>query len=510
MRKFRLSAFFLALLMISSMCVPGVYAAETVSESAVESSAEAAESSGSKYVGISVGDATPETTPEPEKLFSDDEGFVCDTLTDPNCESIFMISLDTDSVIYTLNPDRRRPMASLTKIMTYIIASENIEDLHNTRTAVPESVAEELAGTGSSLAEIQTGEEFSIFELLNLMMVPSGNDAALTIAKYVDALNIAAEEEDQEFDENGDGLLSCVELMNRKADELGCRDTHFTNPHGLHHGNHYSTAREMAAIAQYALTLPYFTEITSQQFYDQQPTNMNKETRTITTSNRMMLSWMEEYYTYTTGIKTGSLNESGYCIAASALYNGYSYLVVCMGSPYVDSKGAHIEYHGEMFDAATLFRWAFLNIENKTIVTDGKLIAEVPLRYAWEKDALQVVASGNATAMLPKALAADDIEQKLSLPESVSAPIKKGEKIGEVTYCYQGKELCTVPLVASESVERSEVIQTIEQGKDIFSSTWFIVTAALIAVLTVIYLILMFTMNRKRRKMRRIRKYRDL
>ena len=508
MRKFRLAAFFMTLIMVSAICMPTVYAAE----SAVEPTASetASESSTSKYEGITVGDATPEATPEPEKLFSDSEGFVCDTLTNPNSESIFMISLDTDKVVYTMNPDRRRPMASLTKIMSYIVAVEQIEDVMNTRTTVPQSVADELAGTGSSLAELQVGEEFSIFELLNLMMVPSGNDAALTIAKYVDSLNIAATEEDQPFDENQDGLMSFVEMMNRKAVELKCRDTHFTNPHGLHHRNHYSTAREIAAISQYALTLPYFAEITSQQFYDQLPTNMNPETRTVTTSNRMMLSWMEEYYTYTTGLKTGSLNESGYCISATALYDGYSYLVVCMGSPYIDENGARTDYHGEMFDAATLFRWAFLNIENKTLVTDGKLITEIPVRYAWEKDTLQVLASGNMTAMLPKKLAADDIVQVLDLPEYVDAPIKKGDRLGTATYSYQGEELCVVPLVAAESVERSEVIQTIEQGKDIFSSTWFIATAAVIIVLSIIYLCLMISMNKKRRKMRRIRKYRDL
>lgn len=90
------------------------------------------------------------------------------------------------------------------------------------------------------------------------------------------------------------------------------------------------------------------------------------------------------------------MNESGYCISATATYDGYSYLVVCMGSPYIDSEGNHIDYHGEMYDAATLFRWAFLNIENKTLVTDGELLGEVSLKYAWGKDRLQVLAPGQS------------------------------------------------------------------------------------------------------------------
>ena len=181
-----------------------------------------------------------------------------------------------------------------------------------------------------------------------------------------------------------------------------------------------------------------------------------------------------------------------------------------MGSPYIDAYGAKTNYHGEMYDAATLFRWAFLNIENKTIVADGDLIGEVPLKYAWDKDTLQVVAKGNVTSMLPKILAEDDIQTIISLPESVQAPVKKGDELGSALYLYKGEILAEVPLIASESVERSEVIQTIEQGKEIITSTWFVITAVVIVTLTVVYIALMVSMNRKRRKMRRIRKYRDL
>lgn len=500
MRNIRLKALFLTFMMLVTVTAPTAWAAETADAPEVIST----------YSGITVGEATPETTPEPEKHFADDEGFVCDTLTDPNSESIFMISLDSDSVVYARNPDERRPMASLTKIMSYIVAADVIEDLHNTRTVVPEAVAVELAGTGSSLAEIKTGEEFSIYELLNLMMVPSGNDAALTIAMYVDSLQIPAETEDVAYDDNGDGIMSFVEMMNRKAAELGCRDTHFMNPHGLHHENHYSTAREIAVISQHALTLPYFAKITSQRFYMQPPTNLTKEERQVVNSNRMLLSYKEEYYKYATGLKTGSLNESGYCIAATGFCDGYSYLVVCMGCPYVDENGAKLNYHGEMFDAATLLRWAFLNIENKTIVADGDLVGEVDLRYAWDKDTLQIVARGNAMAMMPKELSSGDIQAVLDVPESVNAPVKKGDELGTVTYMYKGEAIAKLPVVASESVDRSEVIQTIEQGKEIIRSSWFIVTAVVIVLLTAAYIVLMITMNRKRRKMRRIRKYRDL
>ena len=119
-----------------------------------------------------------------------EEGFAfnwdSDTNQGPHCKSIFMLNLDTDTVVYTHNPDEPLPMASMTKIMTYIVAYENIPDLENTVITVPQSVETELLGTGSSLAGVQVGEELTAHTLLYLMMVPSGNDAALTLMKYVD------------------------------------------------------------------------------------------------------------------------------------------------------------------------------------------------------------------------------------------------------------------------------------------------------------------------------------
>ena len=98
----------------------------------------------------------------------------------------------------------------------------------------------------------------------------------------------------------------------------------------------------------------------------------------------------------------------------------------------------------------------------------------------------------------------------LDLPESVKAPVEKGDVIGTATYTYMGGVLAEVPLVAAESVERSEIVQTIQQGKDIITSPWFLITAGVILVLLAIYIVLAVWMNRKRRKMRRVKKYRDL
>jgi len=141
-RNYRFTAFFLSILILLSGL--SVFATEP-------------ETASDAYSGITVGEATPEATPEPEQIYAaeENEGFYCDKLTSPNSKSIFMVSLDTDTVVYTLNPDEQRPMASLTKIMSYIVIAELVDDLHNTRFTVPEEVQTELQGTNSSLAEIK-------------------------------------------------------------------------------------------------------------------------------------------------------------------------------------------------------------------------------------------------------------------------------------------------------------------------------------------------------------------
>lgn len=474
----------------------------------------------------------------------------------PHCKSLFLVNLDTGSVAYSMNPDEPLPMASITKIMTYIVAYETIPDIENTVITVPEDIEDALDGTGSSLADVFPGEQLTGLQLLYLMMVPSGNDAALTLCRYVDDVygqgsgwqvqaageagegsNAPGEENGPEADEEESGEEEAgenggpsspessqpsatnypnsyfVRRMNEKAQELGCENTHFTNPHGLHNENHYSTARDLYKIAAYAMTLPNFTEITGTLAYELAPTNKCSEIRSFYSTNKMFSNYEDEgkyFYTYTTGIKTGSLNESGYCIAASATADGYTYVVIALGSPYIDEEGEPTNFHGEMLDAAELFRWALVDLSKKTVAAQGDLMAEVKLDYAWKKDTLQLVAGENASALLPKAVNLSSITVECQVPESVQAPVKKGEGIGTATLSYAGEKIATVPLVASESVAKSQMLEGLVQGKEVLTSPWFLAVFGVIAALVAVYVILLVVYKKKQQRMRRVRRRRDL
>lgn len=482
------------------------------------------------------------------------EGFSYTFEEGPYCTNILMVNVDSGTVVYSMNADEQVSMASLTKIMTYIIAYENIPDINNAVITVPQKVADDLAGTGSSLADVVVGEELTGEQLLNLMMVPSGNDAALTLATYVDELRITVgqlkakapqttqsispeagsqpegstltsevpqpETGSQPVQDNQSAadntteddsqVLSFVDLMNQKAKELGCENTNFVNPHGLYDPAHYTTARDMIKIVEYAQALPDFTEITSQLVYQLPPTNKRADPNPVYTTNRLLTSSSDLYYQYATGVKTGSLNESGYCIVASAVQNGYNYIVVAMGSPYRDSQGNDTNFHGEMYDAKALFKWAFSELSMCTISENGQLMGDINLKYAWKKDKLQLVASETINTILPANVTKSSIVAVLDVPESVEAPIKKGDVVGTATLMYADQEIGKVSVVAAESVDRSEIMKTLEQGQEIFTSQWFLIIISIIGLLLVLYIILIVISRKRGKKRRSVKRFRDM
>lgn len=477
----------------------------------------------------------------------------------PHCKSLALYNLDTDTMAYVMNADEPLPMASMTKIMTYIVAWETVPDLENAVITVPESVDEELAGTFSSVADIYPGESYTGWDLLHLMMIPSGNNAALVLAKYVDDLHdrgllkeeqivtsAAGEEEasssedepadaapdsdssqesqQEESQQDWDSEFSAadytgrsyfVELMNRKAEELGCTNTHFTNPHGLHDPEHYASARDMVTIAKYAMGLPGFTEITGTASYTYHPIEDPNDVRTADTTNYLMVNFEEYnsgvryYYQSATGIKTGSHDEAGYCITASATAFGYTYIAVAMGSPYVDEDGYRVWLHGEMLDVRSLFRWALSSLEKKTVAVQGDVLSSVKLKYAWQKDELQLTAGENVSVMLPDTVEDSSIVFTPDIPEFVEAPIRRGEEIGTAQISYAGDVIATVPLVAAESVAKSEALEVWEQGQAVLRAPWFLVIMGVIIALIVVYIILILLYRRKQRQLRKVRRFRD-
>lgn len=414
---------------------------------------------------------------------------------EPVSQGVILVNLDTEAVVYEKNADLRLEPASTTKIMTYIIAAEHISDLEGTMITAKKEVLDRLDGTGSSTMGLQDDETLSAMDLLHGLMIRSGNDASLVLADYVC---------------NGD-INQFVEMMNQKAQELGCQDTHFTNPHGLHDKNHYTTARDLYLITKYAMTLPNFMEISSKVSYVLPATN-KQETRRITTTNHLINQNAEGnyYYMYAKGIKTGAHDQAGYCLVSTAIRNGYSYMCVALGAPSVDENGNSISDHGEMRDSKSLYQWAFSDLEMKTIVSETDTVTDLPLLYSWDQDTILLTAESNFSTILPAGISTSSVLMETNLPDEVEAPVKKGDVIGTATFSYAGQVLTTVNLVAAESVERSELLHAMDIVQNVVTSTWFIVIASVLSVLLAAYIVLAVLYNKKKKKLRKVKKYKDL
>lgn len=402
-------------------------------------------------------------------------------------DTVLLVNMDTGIPVLEKNADKVRYPASLTKIMTYIIAYENIDDVYNTRVEIKQSVLNPLLGTGSSMSglDYKVGEKITVIDLLHCLLITSGNDAALVLADFV----------------GGGDTEAFVELMNQKALELGCENTHFVNPHGLHDENHYSTAEDLYKITSYAMTLPLFSQISNTATYycegDDYP---------LVTTNFMIdvNRGGDYYYTYAQGIKTGTTDEAGRCLITTGIADGYAYMCICMGAPYEDS-----DHNGAMTDAKNILRWALLDLELARPLTTETPGCDITVNFSKDEDTMLLYPKENVYAILPKERDEKDVVTVCDVPDSVDAPVKKGDIIGTVTVYYKGEAVDTVDLVASEDIEKSDFSYTMHIFKSVLYS-WQFWTAMVIAVILIIAYIALISNMRSKNKRRRVKKYRRM
>lgn len=409
-------------------------------------------------------------------------------------EAAYLVNLDTGEVIYEKNADKQLVPASLTKIMTAIILIEkykdNISALANTYVSGTSACFDELYMTGASTADIRIGEKVSYKDLLYALMLRSACEAANIIA-----YNVAG------------SLEEFVEMMNIKAEELGCRDTHFTNSHGLFWENHYTTARDMAKILDYALSLPMFAEISCSESYTMEATAFHKE-RVISHTNYMMskVNGGDYYYEYVKGIKTGTLDEAGRCLATLAYKDGYSYMLITLNAPMKDANGNNVFYN--FIDHKKIYEWSFANFEYTTLLNGSEEKAEVPVSYGDGVDYVIVKPDKEFSRIWNTRIPVGSVHEIITLEKNVIAPIKAGQKLGTVELQYSGETLAIVDLVATSDVARSERTALLTVAKSFIGSNQFYQAAKYSVGFFIIYTVLIIVLkvivaknNKKRSRM---------
>ena len=407
---------------------------------------------------------------------------VCAIAADPpaiDAKAAIVYEATTDTVLFELNADEKLYPASLTKIMTAVLAIENCDP--DEIVTVTSAAINPLVNEGFH-AYLIAGEKISFLSLLEYLLIPSGNDAA-------NALAIASSGNIGDF----------VELMNSKAAAIGCTNTHFTNAHGLHDDDHYSTARDMLLISEYAMQLPLFAETVRKTSMTLPVTNKHSQETLLNTTNALLGKNGAEYiYKGTTGIKTGSTTPAGLCLSASYEKDGLLYYAVILGS-----KTTEDGKKGNFLAAKSLFNYASQNFSMQTLLKQTTPITEIPVTVSPDGESVILLPKESISALLPNDFKSTDVKFSYDVPDSVEAPISKGEEIGKVSVTYNGHDYGTIPLVSSSSFTRSDLLYKVKLVRAFFKSKGTLILIGLGAIVLIFIIIGITRASRRRRKARR-------
>ena len=373
--------------------------------------------------------------------------FASDSEPSINATSAILIDNRTNKVLYGKNENEKMYPASTTKIMTAILSLENA-NLDDKVVASYDAVMN--VPDGYSIANIQVGEELTIEQLLEVLLVHSANDAANVLAENI-----------------GGSVDSFVSMMNTKCNELGLLGTHFTNAYGLHDENHYTTASDLAKLMQYSLKNEDFRRLAGLASCTLPQTNMSAP-RSYSSTNEMIIPGNQYYYQYITAGKTGFTTPAGECLISSGYKDNLELICVVLGCSDSSSR---------FNDVKNLYEYGFSNYSIKNIVNAFDSVTSIEVSNgSKETKNLDLLVAETIPALVKNSDNNENIEPEITLNDKISAPIEEGDTLGKVTYTVNGVQY-TSDLVASHYVEKV----------DYFIYAIYIVGA--IVVLLLIYLI---------------------
>lgn len=335
-------------------------------------------------------------------------------------ESAVLLEKTTGEIIYEKNSHKRLPPASVTKVMTMLLVVEAIADgkldLDDTVTG-----SAHARSMGGSQIWLEDGETMSVDEMLKCVAVVSANDCAVALAEHV-----AGSEE------------AFVALMNARAAELGCTDTHFTNCTGLFDDDaHYTSAWDLGIMSRELIShdmIKNYTTIWIDTIRD--------GSFGLSNTNKLI-----RYYAGATGLKTGYTSKAGHCLAATAEKNGVEYIAVVLKGQSGDAR----------FEAAkTLLNYAFANYALVSLRPDYAL-APIAVELG-TADVVQPVCTGPENVLIEKNKAAS-VSYSLELPEAIHAPVQCGDVLGTLIVRTSDETLAEIPVVAADTVDRMGLFQ---------------------------------------------------
>lgn len=354
-------------------------------------------------------------------------------------EAALLAELSTGKIIYEKNAKEVRYPASTTKIMTALLTLENCE---LTDTATVSHNALQLVPSGYSNANLQEGEILTIEDLLYALLVKSANEAANVLAEHISG-----------------SIEEFSNMMNSRAKELGCENTNFVNPNGVHNENHYSTAYDLFLIATEAMKNETFRKIVSTPTYTLPATNKYPSAdRSFPNTNDLIRVNKSNradnyYYEDAIGIKTGYTKEAKNCLVAASNRDGLEFITVVLGSS-TNEDGLSERY----LDTINMFDYGYENYMKTNIVKENDTIDTIEIKNGTkESKNMKVVIKDSIDAIVSKDLDINNISPTINLNENLRAPISAGEKVGTISYSIDDINYSSDLLAGSTVYEKTDI-----------------------------------------------------
>ncbi len=403
-------------------------------------------------------------------------------------DSAILIDAVTGDILYGKEIDKKEYPASITKLMTVLLALENC-DMNEKITFSDEAVFS--IEPGSSHIAINPDEEITIEQALYAIMLQSANEVSNGVAEHIDG-----------------SLDKFAEHMTKRAKELGAKNTNFVNANGLHDENHYTTAYDMALIAQELLKYPQFKQILSSTYYEIPPTNKQTETRYLHGQTQLIKPSSSFYYENCEGGKTGFTDQARNTLVSYAKNDNIEVISVVL----------HSTGYGEYTDTIQLFDYGLKNFKTVEICKSGdvcqsaKVVSEGLLSD--ETQEINTYYNKDISVTIPLEYSQNDIKTYINIPEELQPPINYGKVIGNVKYTLNDKEIASADIISKTEIGTQAIPVMASSEENLLK--YKIKVSLIFASIAVLFVLVLRTViikinyrNQRRKRRKRLEQYRE-
>ena len=358
---------------------------------------------------------------------------------EPDVISAIVVNDTRDVVLFEKDPDKQVYPASTTKVLMALVIGDSLAKGNYTMDdtfAAYDDLYFDIPWDGST-ENIEPGEVMTVRDYLHCALLSSANEACNALAVF-----------------DSGSTDKFIAKMNDKAKELGCENSHFSDCHGIYHDDHYTTARDMYLIFKAVMEDPVISSIASTLEYKVPATNKSEE-RVLENTNMLLHSDSSLYYEYALAGKTGFTEEAGTCLVSAAEKDGDRLICIVMGADFIEGDDGR-NYPGSFYESRNLYEWCYSEYDDQPIITTDSIIETLTVNNGKDAETVDIVPTEDIFRYMKRSDAENYVTYEITLKDNeLYAPVKAGDKVGEITAVYNGEVIGASKLVTASDVELS-------------------------------------------------------